>query len=131
MFHDKIEPSDIKQGQISNCWFLSALACLAERPELVERLFVTKDINEHGIYRVRMCKNAEWVLLTIDDYIPCYPGRGPMFSRANGPELWVLLLEKAYAKAHGSYDSLKYGFTKHGMLDLTGFPTMFYEIPTL
>ena len=78
-----------------------------------------------------MCKNAEWVLLTIDDYIPCYPGRGPVFSRANGPELWVLLLEKAYAKAHGSYDSLKYGFTKHGMLDLTGFPTMYFEIPTL
>ena len=60
MFQNKIEPSDIKQGQISNCWFLSALAGLAELPALVERLFVSKRVNEKGIYRIRLCKNAEW-----------------------------------------------------------------------
>ena len=27
----------------------------------------------------------------------------PVYSRAHGPELWVLLLEKAWAKIHGSF----------------------------
>lgn len=52
-----------------------------------------------------------------------------MFSRANGEELWVMLIEKAYAKLHGCYGSLRYGFTHHGMLDLTGCPTVNVTFP--
>ena len=123
IFEDDIDPNDIKQGYLPDCWFLSALSCLAERPALVRRLILTQEYNKEGIYRVRMCKNGEWHIVTIDDYIPCYFNGGPMFSRANGDELWVMLLEKAYAKLHGCYYSLRYGFTHHGMLDLTGCPT--------
>lgn len=52
-----------------------------------------------------------------------------MFSRANGEELWVMLIEKAYAKLHGCYYNLRYGFTHHGMLDLTGCPTLNITFP--
>jgi len=61
--------------------------------------------------------------VTVDDYFPCQPKQGPIFSRANGNELWVLLLEKAYAKYHGSYMLLRGGFASEGMMDLTGCPT--------
>lgn len=47
-----------------------------------------------------------------------------MFSRANGNELWVLLLEKAYAKLHGNYYTLRGGYANEGMIDLTGCPSV-------
>jgi hypothetical protein len=59
----------------------------------------------------------------VDDYFPCFPNGSPMFSRGHGNELWVLLLEKAYAKVHGSYKSLVGGLPHQAMMDLTGCPT--------
>ena len=76
---------------------------LAERPALIERLFITKTVNDEGIYRVKICKNGYWQLVTIDDFFPCYPKGQPLFSKGESNELWVLILEKAYAKLHGSY----------------------------
>ena len=40
LFEGKIEPNDIKQGQLGDCYFLTSLACLAEYPERVKKLFV-------------------------------------------------------------------------------------------
>jgi hypothetical protein len=131
IFEAGIDPNDIKQGFLPDCWFLSALSSLAERPELVKRLILTKEYNKEGIYRIKLCKNGEWTVVTVDDYIPCYFMGGPMFSRANGDELWVLLLEKAYAKLHGCYYSLRFGFTHHGMIDITGCPTWNLQIPKI
>lgn len=120
---DKIEPADIKQGRLGDCWFMCALSSIAERAALVERLFITKNVQPHGVYKVQFCKGGEWVEVTVDDYFPCIPGSEPIFSRSNGNELWVLLLEKAYAKLHGSYMLLRGGWAFEGMMDLTGCPT--------
>lgn len=46
----------------------------------------------------------------MDDYLPCNKDDGePAFSRGNGEELWVLLLEKCYAKKYGAYDKIEAG----------------------
>lgn len=84
-------------------------------------------MNAAGIYQLSLCKNGSWVTVTVDDYFPCAPNGAPIFSRAHGNELWVLLLEKAYAKLHGSYLRLRGGWANEGMLDLTGCPTEVYE----
>jgi len=83
VFYDTVEPNDIRPGIMGDYWFLSALAILAERPALIERLFIAKDYNpKQGIYRVKICKNGEWVTVTVDDYIPCFPEGEPLFAKA-------------------------------------------------
>jgi len=124
VFEGKIEPGDILQGALGDCWFLCAIACLAEFPALVEDLFPadSKKYNANGKYGVRICDTGNWETVVVDDLIPCYPDGGPMYAKGHGSELWVMLLEKAYAKMCGSYAALKAGWAFEAMLDLTGAP---------
>lgn len=39
----------------------------------------------------------EWRIIIVDDNIPTRDGK-PLFAKPNGKELWVVLLEKAFAK---------------------------------
>ena len=60
----------------------------------------------------------------IDDFFPCTGSYGgPAFTRANGNEIWVLILEKAWAKIHGSYERIEAGLCRDAFRDLTGAPT--------
>ena len=56
----------------------------------------------HGIFAIKLFKNGEEQEVVVDDYIPCKNG-SPIFSKTNGRELWVILIEKAWAKLHNSY----------------------------
>mmetsp|Transcript_5084 Transcript_5084/g.14399 ORF Transcript_5084/g.14399 Transcript_5084/m.14399 type:complete len:841 (-) Transcript_5084:62-2584(-) len=124
VFVGGIEPGDIRQGALADCWFLCALSSLAEFEHLVKRLFLeeSRKVNAHGVYKMRFCKNGQWQTVAVDDYFPCFPGGGPAYSKGHGNELWVLLLEKAYAKLHGSYAAIRMGWAFEAMLDLTGAP---------
>lgn len=55
----------------------------------------------------------------MDEYIPTLGGK-PAFSKAIGQELWVILLEKAWAKLYSSYKRIEAGFGEEGLHDLTG-----------
>ena len=102
---------------------LSSLSALAERPNLVMRLFHKDVVTTQGVYGIWICENGEWRNVIIDDYFPCKNEyTGPAFSRANGNELWVLLIEKAYAKVYGSYEIIEGGNPPVALRDLTGAP---------
>ncbi|GAB2212288.1 hypothetical protein Droror1_Dr00025641 [Drosera rotundifolia] len=113
-------PSDVCQGRLGDCWFLSAVAVLAEVSRISE-VIITPEYNEEGIYTVRFCIQGEWVPVIVDDWIPCESPSKPAFATSRkGNELWVSILEKAYAKLHGSYEALEGGLVQDALVDLTG-----------
>lgn len=120
LFSGTANPSDVCQGRLGDCWFLSAVAVLAEVKRISE-VIITPDYNEEGIYTVRFCIQGEWVPVVVDDWIPCEsPGKPAFATSRKVNELWVSVLEKAYAKLHGSYEALEGGLVQDALVDLTG-----------
>ena len=105
VFLEGANSEDIIQGGLGDCYFLSAIAALCKFPSLVAKLFYVKDKSKEHCYGVYLRINGKWELVLVDDYIPCFGGWGKnfAFSSTNGNELWVILLEKAWAKINGSY----------------------------
>lgn len=71
IFSGGIEPNDIQQRSLGDCYFLSVLSALAEKPERVRRLFISSELNDSDVYGIRCTKNGESKLVTIDGSIPC------------------------------------------------------------
>lgn len=120
--------NDVIQGALGDCWFIGALSVLAIRDELIigglnyfkestdikmtpailkqmaEGVYppIFRMYENYGIYVFRFFKNFSWRYVIIDDRIPCYKANGlPVFARCSSiNELWVPLIEKAYAKIH-------------------------------
>ena len=109
LFDEVPKIEDISQGGIhGNCYFLGALTALIQYPNLIRKIFITEEASEFGYYAVNLCINGEFQIVEIDDFFPCQRKEGKFssaFSRPrNNKVLWVLILEKAWAKANGSYD---------------------------
>lgn len=121
LFNNSVNSRSIMQGQLGNCWLVAAMAALAEHKGGIYQLFLTKQKSARGIYRINIYDGVaeKWECVTIDDYIPCVNGK-PIFSKPVGNAMWVLLLEKAFAKFCGSYANLEAGHTIWALQAMTG-----------
>lgn len=90
---------------------------MAEFPELIHAIFLNgkqqQAEQEVGLYTLLLYKNGVRQVVKIDDYFPCTPTEGPVYSRGNGSELWVMLLEKAYAKVLITFQCLLFAYASH------------------
>lgn len=120
---------DVMQGNLGDCWFISAMALVAIRDDLFQSITcngVFKSYESKGLYVFKMFKNCRPHYIIIDDKVPCLErARGdyiPAFARCRNPnEFWVSLIEKAYAKLNTRYINLTSGFIDEALQDLTGF----------
>eukprot|EP00439_Symbiodinium_sp_Y106_P072776 s601_g13.t1 len=93
-------PADVQQGGVGDCWFMSALAVVAERHDLMSKLLPNLNIGaESGCHEVRLFMDGRWTSLLVDDHLPTTTkqrrptadGSGLAFGRCARRQLWALL----------------------------------------
>ena len=181
----------VQQGKLlGNCWFLSALAVVAEKSYLIHRLLSSsslssssmqqqqqqqqeEELHSIGCYCIQFFIDGCWESIYIDSYLPILKQQQkqdeettttttiqqhttttttttttrkrikynptnnnqqtriyPAFAAWPQGILWPALIEKAYAKIHGSYLILQGGYISEALEDLTGSPTeRLYLVP--
>ncbi|KAB5590082.1 hypothetical protein CTheo_6472 [Ceratobasidium theobromae] len=155
-FIDGASSSDVAQGSLGDCWFVSAISVVSTMQDLVSRICVHRD-EEVGVYGFIFYRDSGWVDVIIDDLLytklPKYEeltpeqqdmyhqdkdefdskarmgGKTLYFARSKTEnETWVPLLEKAYAKLHGDYASLDGGYESEAIEDLTGGVSTIFHV---
>ena len=128
LIENKVELKDIIQGNLGDCYFLTALSSLTRYQYLLIEKFRTRKFNEEGYYEIIFFIDGEWQIVFIDDYFPFDPRQNVFFgARPHNNELWAILLEKAWVKINGGYTNAIGGLFSEAILALTGFPTEIFS----
>ncbi|KAH9503245.1 hypothetical protein Btru_068552 [Bulinus truncatus] len=128
LFTDGSTRFDIGQGSAGTCWFLSIVADIADNKKMLERVipesayYIEDPTRYDGICHFRFFRFGKWEDFYIDDYLPVIHGNSLWGAKSSTDdnEMWVALLEKAFARLHGSYDAIYGGQPGDAYLQLTG-----------
>lgn len=112
-----VDPTDVKQGSIGDCYFVAQLAATARTdPDRIANLI--KD-NGDGTYTVTLHLKDPGTgrrtpkEIVVDSQFPQKGAAKPGDVGADGkPELWPMLIEKAFAKFSGGYELIRGKKTK-------------------
>ena len=129
LFQDGTGPADVVQGKAGDCYLLTVLTSLGRNHRHLLESAVTP--LGDGTYKVRFFqKDAQGqqqpVYVRVDGQLP-FRGNVARYARSpNQRELWVAVVEKAYAKWKGGYEAIgRGGFPGDVMTELTGRPSTF------
>eukprot|EP01012_Entosiphon_sulcatum_P031233 TRINITY_DN3910_c0_g1_i1.p1 TRINITY_DN3910_c0_g1~~TRINITY_DN3910_c0_g1_i1.p1 ORF type:complete len:794 (+),score=130.26 TRINITY_DN3910_c0_g1_i1:34-2415(+) len=122
-------------GVFADAYFHTAVAMAATNRTLFTNIFVSFEYSDIGMYTFQFFSTLRdelnepgWRAVTIDSLLPA--GQAEEGSPAtlcsvfggldNADEIWLMLLEKAYAKFMDSYSLLHHGDTAEAAINLTG-----------
>ena len=120
-----IDPCDVQQRGIGDCWLMCSIAACAEFDGLISGLFEQKQLSREGRYTIRLfdLPSEEWKEYAIDDRLQACPEDGSKLRFADlstEKEIWCPLLEKAFAVHAGGWDKIEGGVPQVGLACLTG-----------
>jgi calpain-15 len=123
---------------------------VAEKQYLIQKLLPHQEFNDTGCYEVNFCLDGQWTSIVVDSLLPVLARTPKILKNAKGTQnqqkpnsrggvqiadgitvqpafaagnvSWPAIIEKAYAKVHGSYSRLSGGFISEALYDLTGAP---------
>ncbi len=117
---DQIDPNDVAQGDLGNCYFSAAMVAVARaNPSLIRELI--KD-NGDGSYNVTLYTEKGSQIIKVTPYFPA-TGQGPAYAGfGDESELWPMLLEKAYAQYTEGYGETGKGAGGYDLIGEGGRP---------
>lgn len=138
-----VDPNDVKQGYLGDCYFLSPIQAVARiNPARIRQLIrgpLTEKVDGRNVYEVDLYAghavgSPTKHTVRVDDRFVSYGGGSARYAQpgdmsAAGPEIWVMVLEKAWAAIEGGYSKIHGGHAmKLGMTAITGYDTDFTTI---
>lgn len=119
-----VNPQDINQGYIGNCWIMASVSAMAEIPGRIDSFFVTNELSDNGIYAVQMYTLGVPFTQIVDDYLPMNNnGDTPIFANfGKDDSLWGAITEKAFAKRYGNYEHTVGGWMYASVSAINGSP---------
>jgi len=129
--------NDVKQGSVGNCYFISSISGLAKYPEYIKNSFVNKLANKEGIYGIRFfIRGKPWVITIDDQFLMNMYSKVSsvtkkrnevhmnelVFAKGKDFKMWGPLLEKAWSKVKGTYDTSIAGLMSAATKAMTGAP---------
>ena len=126
VLYDTIDVEDVQQGSLGNCYFLSVLSTLATCPDIYDKVFIDKERTENGCYRVRFLIRGIPKIVCVDDSFPADSKNMFAFAMSGRRELWVQVLEKAWAKVNQSYAGTIAGLPSEAFSALSEAPCVTY-----
>jgi hypothetical protein len=117
-----ISTSDVKQGNIGDCYYMAPLAAIARKnPDLIRNMIQQ---NPDGSYSVTFYQKRKFwellkpeftpVIVNVNNEFPIMSDGTPAFAKygdsgGGKEELWSMIAEKAYAQYRGSYNEINSG----------------------
>lgn len=128
----EIHHTDVAQGYLGDCYFLAALGAVAKaNPEAIRELITAKDDGTYDVkLYLRKKKFFNWsglspIIVNVTADLAVNSSHNLVYAKEGDSELWVALVEKAYAKLNGTEDKSAYqnivgGFGNRGIETIVG-----------
>jgi hypothetical protein len=134
------DPSDIRQGNIGDCFFLSPLMAtvrinprsIASKVRRIGEAPSGGDAFEVKLYDA----SGDLVTHHVDDRFVSNANGTPAYAQYGdraadgGQELWVMLMEKAWAAQRGGFNNLDFGQASDGLMAVSGKRGTWHQIST-
>ncbi|MCR9171094.1 MAG: DUF4157 domain-containing protein [bacterium] len=121
---DEVDMNDVVQGALGDCYLISSIASVAKQNPAHIKSLIDYTPGDSSATVTLYIMNQDTLVrepkeIVIDFYFP-FTGLMESYAKKGDGELWVMLLEKAYAKEMGGYDNIVSGSPAEALAVITG-----------